>query len=113
MEMEQKDCSTKVEKLIEKHAWIASEKQLFGRSGTDYDFVSRDPRKAIEELEKLQAEQSGCVMESFKLSRCCCYYCNITAIIILFLVMSRILAPSLLFSHSYVQVIYCYYLLQS
>ncbi|PON56294.1 Structural maintenance of chromosomes Smc [Parasponia andersonii] len=59
MEMEQKDCATKVDKLIEKHAWIASEKQLFGKNGTDYDFASRDPFKAREELEKLQAEQSG------------------------------------------------------
>ncbi|TKY68122.1 Structural maintenance of chromosomes protein 2-1 [Spatholobus suberectus] len=59
MEMEQKDCSMRVDKLIEKHAWIASEKQLFGRSGTDYDFSSRDPSKAREELEKFQAEQSG------------------------------------------------------
>ncbi|KAJ0043677.1 hypothetical protein Pint_17204 [Pistacia integerrima] len=59
MEMEQKDCSAKVDRLIEKHAWIASEKQLFGRSGTDYDFSSRDPFRAREELEKLQAEQSG------------------------------------------------------
>ncbi|GAU36209.1 hypothetical protein TSUD_363640 [Trifolium subterraneum] len=59
MEMEQKDCSVRVDKLIEKHAWIASEKQLFGKSGTDYDFASRDPGKAREELEKLQAEQSG------------------------------------------------------
>ncbi len=61
MEMEQKDCSTKVDKLIEKHAWIAAEKQLFGRSGTDFDFTARDPIKAREELERLQAEQSGCV----------------------------------------------------
>lgn len=59
MEMEQKDYFTRVEKLLEKHAWIASEKQLFGRSGTDYDFESRDPIKAREELDKLQAEQSG------------------------------------------------------
>ncbi|KAL3610102.1 hypothetical protein D5086_001122 [Populus alba] len=59
MEMEQKDCSTKVDRLIEKHAWIAYEKQLFGRSGTDYEFMSRDPTKAREELERLQAEQSG------------------------------------------------------
>ncbi|EXC13941.1 Structural maintenance of chromosomes protein 2-1 [Morus notabilis] len=59
MEMEQKDCSTKVDKLIEKHAWIASEKQLFGKNGTDYDFASRDLSRAREELEKLQAEQSG------------------------------------------------------
>ena len=61
MEMEQKDCSTKVDKLIEKHAWIAPEEQLFGRSGTDYDFASRDPIMAREELERLQVEQSGCV----------------------------------------------------
>ncbi|KAK9283142.1 hypothetical protein L1049_011373 [Liquidambar formosana] len=33
MEMEQKDCSLKVDKLIEKHAWIASEKQLFREMG--------------------------------------------------------------------------------
>ncbi|KAH0979213.1 hypothetical protein GBA52_006390 [Prunus armeniaca] len=59
MEMEQKDCSTKVDKLMEKHAWIASEKQLFGKTGTDYDFGLRDPRNAREELEKLQAQQSG------------------------------------------------------
>ncbi|KAL5569905.1 hypothetical protein UlMin_026480 [Ulmus minor] len=59
MEMEQKDCSAKVDKLLEKHAWIASEKQLFGKVGTDYDFASRDPRKAREELERMQTEQSG------------------------------------------------------
>ncbi|KAL3834639.1 hypothetical protein ACJIZ3_009375 [Penstemon smallii] len=59
MEMEQKDCSSKVEKLIEKHAWITSEKQLFGRAGSDYDFASRDPYKARQDFEKLQADQSG------------------------------------------------------
>ncbi|KZV38721.1 structural maintenance of chromosomes protein 2-1-like [Dorcoceras hygrometricum] len=59
MEMDQKDCSLKVEKLIEKHSWIASEKQLFGRAGSDYDFASSDPHKAVEQFQKLQAEQSG------------------------------------------------------
>ncbi|XP_019192681.1 PREDICTED: structural maintenance of chromosomes protein 2-1-like [Ipomoea nil] len=59
METDQKDCSLRVEKLLEKHAWIASEKQLFGKSGTDYDFASRNPRKTKEDFEKLQAEQSG------------------------------------------------------
>ncbi|XP_042470536.1 structural maintenance of chromosomes protein 2-1-like [Zingiber officinale] len=59
MELEQKDCSLKVDKLLEKHGWIAAEKQLFGKSGTDYDFSARDPSKSREELEKLQAEQSG------------------------------------------------------
>lgn len=59
MEMDQKDCALMVEKLIEKHPWIAAEKQLFGRMGSDYDFASRDPSKAREEFEILQAEQSG------------------------------------------------------
>ncbi|XP_008800994.2 structural maintenance of chromosomes protein 2-1-like [Phoenix dactylifera] len=59
MEIEQKECSLKVDKLLEKHGWITTEKQLFGKSGTDYDFSSRDPYKSREELENLQAEQSG------------------------------------------------------
>ncbi|XP_022871773.1 structural maintenance of chromosomes protein 2-1-like [Olea europaea var. sylvestris] len=59
VEMDQKDCALMVEKLIEKHPWIAAEKQLFGRTGSDYDFASRDPSKAREEFEILQAEQSG------------------------------------------------------
>ncbi|CAO2825723.1 unnamed protein product [Amaranthus hypochondriacus] len=59
MEEEQRECSLKVDKLVEKHSWIASEKQLFGRSGSDYDFASRDPLKAREELERLQGEQSS------------------------------------------------------
>ncbi|KAL8141468.1 hypothetical protein V2J09_014500 [Rumex salicifolius] len=59
METEQKDCSQTVDRLIQKHAWITSEKQLFGRSGTDYDFTSRDPVKARQELERLQTEQTS------------------------------------------------------
>lgn len=59
MEVEQKNCSLKVEKLIEKNAWITSEKQLFGRSGTDYDFAARDPLKERDHFQKLQDELSG------------------------------------------------------
>ncbi|CAI9295758.1 unnamed protein product [Lactuca saligna] len=59
MEMEQKECSSKVDRLIEKNSWINSEKQLFGRSGSDYDFTARDPHKAREHFESLQAEQAG------------------------------------------------------
>lgn len=58
LEMENKDCSVRVDKLVEKHAWITSEKQLFGKSGTDYDFESHDPLKAREKLETLEAQQS-------------------------------------------------------
>ncbi|KAK3162761.1 hypothetical protein QOZ80_1BG0093410 [Eleusine coracana subsp. coracana] len=59
MEIEQKDCSLRVEKLMEKYSWIATEKQLFGKSGTDYDFASCEPHKAREELDNLQAQQSS------------------------------------------------------
>ncbi|RCV28634.1 hypothetical protein SETIT_5G419000v2 [Setaria italica] len=59
MEIEQKDCSSVVDKLVEKYSWIATEKQLFGKSGTDYDFESCEPHKAREELENLQAQQSS------------------------------------------------------
>ncbi|RZS06113.1 hypothetical protein BHM03_00036719 [Ensete ventricosum] len=59
MEIEQKEFSLKVNKLLEKHGWIATEKQLFGKSGTDYDFSAHDPSKSREELEKMQAQQSG------------------------------------------------------
>ncbi|XP_058070002.1 structural maintenance of chromosomes protein 2-2-like [Magnolia sinica] len=70
MEMEQKDCSLKVDKLLERHSWIAAEKQLFGKSETDYDFSSRDPRNSRKELEKLQAEQSGLEKRVNKLWHC-------------------------------------------
>jgi len=59
MEIEQKDCSSIVDKLLEKYSWIVTEKQLFGKSGTDYDFHSCEPHKAREELENLQAQQSS------------------------------------------------------
>lgn len=62
LEIEQKDCYLKVDKLLEKHGWIAAEKQLFGKSGTDYDFAARDAKKSREELENLQAEQTGSVI---------------------------------------------------
>ncbi|KAL6613984.1 hypothetical protein ACP70R_036254 [Stipagrostis hirtigluma subsp. patula] len=59
MEIDQKDCSSKVDRLVEKYSWIATEKQLFGKIGTDYDFASCEPHKAREELENLQAQQSS------------------------------------------------------
>ncbi|KAJ4784471.1 Structural maintenance of chromosomes protein [Rhynchospora pubera] len=59
MEIEQKDCSSKVDKMHEKYSWIAAEKHLFGKSGTDYDFASCDAGKAREELKSLQEEQSN------------------------------------------------------
>jgi hypothetical protein len=53
----QKDCAKKVEKLQEKHAWIAREKSQFGKPGTDYDFNAQDARAVRQQLETKLAEQ--------------------------------------------------------
>ncbi len=57
LEKDQKDCAETVAKLREKHGWIASEKQLFGKPGTDYDFAAHDALAAQQELEVLLVEQ--------------------------------------------------------
>lgn len=45
--------------LLEKHTWVETEKQFFGRPHTDYDFEARNPAKAHHLLGKLQEEQAG------------------------------------------------------
>jgi structural maintenance of chromosome 2 len=44
--------------LLEKHPWVETEKQFFGRPHTDYDFEARKPAKAHHLLGKLQDEQA-------------------------------------------------------
>ncbi|KAL6528203.1 hypothetical protein OROHE_015153 [Orobanche hederae] len=56
MELDQKDCSLKVEKLIENHAWTASEKQLLGRTGSNYDLKCRDPLIQLFNVISLKAD---------------------------------------------------------
>ena len=58
LELEQKGCSLKEDKLLEKHEWIAIERQLFGKEGIDYDFSAHNPSKARDEYDRLQVEQS-------------------------------------------------------
>ncbi|CAM6092829.1 unnamed protein product [Calypogeia fissa] len=59
MDGTQKDCAKRVEKLLEKHAWIAREKPMFGKPGTDYDFGAQDARGARQQLETNLAEQKS------------------------------------------------------
>ena len=50
-------CDRHVRELLEKHAWIGSEKQFFGRAHTDYDFAARDPAEALARLRALEKQQ--------------------------------------------------------
>jgi structural maintenance of chromosome 2 len=64
MEKEQSECGRTVEKLQEMHPWIITEKQLFNKPGTDYDFSTREYESARQELELLQTEQKKYVRPS-------------------------------------------------
>jgi len=57
MEKDQLESGKTVEKLLETHPWIASNKQLFNKPGTDFDFSTRDYDSARQELDALQTEQ--------------------------------------------------------
>ena len=48
-----------VQSLLESHPWIKTEKQFFGRPGTDYDFAARDPKTAGATLKALETEQAA------------------------------------------------------
>lgn len=52
-----KDASRFVQKMLSQHAWIATEKQHFGVSKTDYDFAATDPAQANKRLGQLQEDQ--------------------------------------------------------
>ncbi|CAI5459321.1 unnamed protein product [Closterium sp. Yama58-4] len=58
-EAEQQRGVKDVERMERQHAWIATERALFGRPGTDYDFHSRDPVAARQLLAEKQAQQSS------------------------------------------------------
>ncbi|CAI5503926.1 unnamed protein product [Closterium sp. Naga37s-1] len=58
-EAEQQRGVKDVERMERQHAWIATERALFGRAGTDYDFNSRDPVAARQLLAEKQSQQSS------------------------------------------------------
>lgn len=48
-----------VKGMEKKHAWIRSEREYFGRPGTEFDFGARDPSQAQHRLDQLRKEQEG------------------------------------------------------
>jgi len=55
---EQKDTLKLIENLEHKFPWIETDKSLFGKEGTDYDFKANDPSEASLSLTKIQEELS-------------------------------------------------------
>lgn len=49
-----KDGASEAEALAKANPWLESERSLFGKAGTEYDFEAQDPEEALEELEVAQ-----------------------------------------------------------
>lgn len=47
MEKEAQEAAQRVHKLQADYPWIASEQQLFGQAGGDYDWNTRSPQEAM------------------------------------------------------------------
>eukprot|EP00696_Hemimastix_kukwesjijk_P018451 gnl/Hemi2/7340_TR2498_c0_g1_i1.p1 gnl/Hemi2/7340_TR2498_c0_g1~~gnl/Hemi2/7340_TR2498_c0_g1_i1.p1 ORF type:complete len:424 (-),score=183.44 gnl/Hemi2/7340_TR2498_c0_g1_i1:130-1290(-) len=52
-----KDAAKHVQSLIQQNPWIATEKQLFGKPHTDYDFAAKNPSQARTKLADLMEKQ--------------------------------------------------------
>jgi len=49
-----------LERLLRQHEWIATERAMFGRAGSYYDFKARDPVASQALLQEKLDEQSRC-----------------------------------------------------
>lgn len=57
LQTDRKEAVAKVQALFKKHEWISSERQHFGKPGSDYDFEAINPKAADQRLAKLAKEQ--------------------------------------------------------
>lgn len=59
MEKDARDSAGVCKQLEKEYPWIGSEKRLFGRSGSDYDWTARDPQAAFAEYCQLEDTLQG------------------------------------------------------
>eukprot|EP00899_Mesostigma_viride_P003874 jgi/Mesvir1/13488/Mv16537-RA.1 len=59
MEADQRQSSLVVARLLEEHPWIPSERPLFGKPGSDYDFNARSPEESRAQLEEATKQQES------------------------------------------------------
>jgi len=58
-EKEQNNAERNILSMLQKHAWIESENDAFGVSGSDYDFEKSDPTEMGSKLRRLKEEQAS------------------------------------------------------
>lgn len=49
-----KNATKHLDNLIQKHDWIAEERQYFGQPNSAYDFTQNDPKETSRQISKLQ-----------------------------------------------------------
>lgn len=54
MEKDARESGEASKRLEKEYPWIGSEKRLFGRAGSDYDWTARDPEAAFAEYRQLE-----------------------------------------------------------
>ncbi|BDA47769.1 Structural maintenance of chromosomes protein 2 [Coccomyxa sp. Obi] len=59
MEKDARDSAGVCKQLETEYPWIGSEKRLFGRAGSDYDWTARDPQAAFAEYRQLEETLQG------------------------------------------------------
>lgn len=59
MEKDARDSAGVCKQLEKEYPWISSEKRLFGRPGSDYDWTARDPQAAFAEYRQLEETLQG------------------------------------------------------
>ncbi len=59
MEKDARDSGEACKQLEVEYPWIGSEKRLFGRAGSDYDWTARDPKAAFAEYRQLEETLQG------------------------------------------------------
>ena len=54
---ESEEAHKAVEGMLRQHAWLKSERELFGKKGSDYDWEATNPKKAAERMREVVEQQ--------------------------------------------------------
>merc|ERR1719378_923440 len=58
LEKEDKEAGGTVERMEQEYPWIATDRQHFGKKGTDYDFEANDYQQCKDRFTKITSQQN-------------------------------------------------------